>query len=335
MRPCPVCLCEERIELWSMTYKIPDGWPLPGEIIWYSCEDCGMLYGDGDFDQAMLNDYYQHYYGYGVNSPDNKARLLDDAMIIYHAMPGRDALVVDFGGGGDDGRSILVEQLGKLGCTNAHNIGPLEKMPYNCDVIYASHVLEHIYDLPRIMLLLTIALSADGTLIVDVPDSTGLLLRWPMPMLDFNTKHINHFTLRNLLDLGHEQGLEAVQVKPYVLDGAPCVQVHFKKLNLGDACAGVIHNRTYSKAARLRSLFGTSVNVWGLGDITWHMLSKAELNVLDYIDNDPAFRGQTYNGKPILELPTNDEPIVVLAQGQRQRLIEHIRSVCKNEIIEI
>ncbi len=78
------------------------------------------------------------------------------------------------------------------------------------------------------------------------------------------------------------------------------------------------------------------VNVWGLGDITWHLLSRVNLDVLDYIDNDPAMRGQTYKGKPILERPTNDKPIVILAQGQRGRLIENIRKAgITNDILEI
>jgi len=78
------------------------------------------------------------------------------------------------------------------------------------------------------------------------------------------------------------------------------------------------------------------VNIWGMGDITWHLLSQVDLDVLNYIDNDPAYRGATYNGKPVLDRPDNDAPIVILAQGQRGRLIENIRKAgIGNPIIEI
>ena len=78
------------------------------------------------------------------------------------------------------------------------------------------------------------------------------------------------------------------------------------------------------------------MNVWGLGDTTWHILSQHPLDVLDYIDNDPAYRGQTYGGKPVLERPTNDAPIVILAQGQRAALIRNIRAAgIENEIVEV
>jgi len=70
----------------------------------------------------------------------------------------------------------------------------------------------------------------------------------------------------------------------------------------------------------------------------WHILSLVDedFQVLNYIDNDPAYRGQIYNGKPVLERPDNDAPIVIMAQGQRQRLIANIRAMgVENEIIEI
>lgn len=318
-----------------MTYQIPDGWPLPPKIDWWRCANCGMLYGDGDFDQAMLNEFYTKYYGYGVSNPDNVERLKRDAVDIADERWGKPAVVVDFGGAGDDGVSVFVDEYNKHQLPLAVCVGPTDPIPDSCAVIYASHVLEHIYDLPETMQRLTDALAPDGILIVDVPDSTGLLNRWKMPILDFNTKHINHFTLRNLLDLGHRYGLEAVQVKPYELEYAPCVQVHFRRLDVARASMNHIGEHQIRMLAKLRSITGP-VNVWGMGDIVWHLLSIVELDVLDYIDNDPAYRGATFNGKPVLERPTNGAPIVIMAQGQRKRLIANIRKMgIENEIIEI
>jgi len=108
MRNCPVCEEETRTEVFSMSYRVPDAWPLPSEIVWYTCDTCGMLFGDGDFNQAMLNEYYLKYYGYGVNSPANIERLKMDAVTISGlAKHEREAVIVDFGGNGDDGRLIV------------------------------------------------------------------------------------------------------------------------------------------------------------------------------------------------------------------------------------
>jgi hypothetical protein len=337
MRPCPVCLHPDRTEVFHMSYRIPDLWTLPSEIVWYTCDNCRMIYGDGDFNQAMLDQYYRERYGYGVSNPDNIVRLRRDAAMIAATITDLNACIIDFGGAGDDGKSIVENELvSRFGRWNVKCTGPDETLPENCQVIYASHVLEHIYDLPQTMRRLADALAPDGLLIVDVPDATGLLQRWKMPILDFNTKHINHFTLLNLLELGAQYDFEAVYVKPYELEYAPCYQVHFKRLDVAAESRKHIAISTARKILVLGQTRG-HINIWGLGDITWHMMAcLKDLNVLNYIDNDPAYRGTTYNGKPVLERPDNDAPIVIMAQGQRGRLIENIRKAgVTNPIIEI
>jgi len=104
---------------------------------------------------------------------------------------------------------------------------------------------------------------------------------------------------------------------------------------VAQASAKHIMDNISARVDRLKTLAGLPLNVWGMGDITWHLLAQVELNILDYIDNDPAYRGQTYNGKPVQERPTNAAPILIMAQGQRQRLIENIRKAgIQNPIIE-
>lgn len=334
MRPCPVCTWNRRTEIFSMGYKITDGWTLPSKITWVTCDKCKMIYGICDATQADFDKYYIERYGYGVSNPDNIERLKQDALWITSKCDFRDN-VVDFGGGGDDGKSVLVDTLQGLGFSNTFCIQPNDTIPADCDIIYASHVLEHIYELNKTMKRLTNALAPDGLLIVDVPDATGLLNRWRMPILDFNTKHLNHFTLRNLLDLGMYHGLEAVYVKLYELEFAPCYQVHFKRLDVARKSAEHI---AMNDSKRISSLLGIKqpVNIWGMSDIVWHTIADMDIEVLNYIDNDPAYRGQSYNGKPVLERPDNDAPIVIMAQGQRKRLIENIRKMgITSEIIQI
>lgn len=335
MRNCPVCEVEARTEVFRMSYRIPDGWALPGEIVWCACDACGMLYGDGEFNQPMLDQYYRERYGYDLCHPDNIARLRDNAYEIAK-LAHDGTVIVDFGGGGEGGKSILIDELNRRGVRDAFCVGAGDPLPYPVDILFASHVLEHVYDLPETMERISGALAPDGLLIIDVPDATGLLQFWQMPILDFNTKHINHFTLRNLLDLANHHGFELVQVKPYVMESAPCYQAHFRRLDVANMSMRHVERNMVARIDRLEALRGISVNVWGMSDIAWHLLANVDLNVLDYIDNDPAYRGQTYNGKPVLERPTNDAPIVIMAQRQRGRLVENIRAAgVQNEIIEI
>lgn len=332
MRNCPACGSDLRTKRWSMGFKIPDGWPLPTFIEWRTCDACGMLYGDGDFDQCTLDAYYQGYYGYGVNSPQNVARLAEDAARIARVFP-TSRHIVDFGGGE---HSVIRTSLQDSGY-HVTPIGAGDDLP-DCDVIYASHVIEHIYDLDVVMRAFGDALSEGGTLIIDGPDSTGIVDKWKMPMLDYNTKHINHFRLQDYLRLASRYGYELFDLQHYELHGAPAYQLWLKRgLYTAHASAEHIAANIGGRLADLRRVVGTKpVNVWGLGDITWHILTQIKLNVLDYIDNDPAYRGATYDGKVVQERPTNDAPIVILAQGQRARLIANIRGMgVTNPIIEI
>ena len=330
MRTCPVCSFAGRSPVWSMTYQIPDGWPLPGKITWFTCDRCSMIYGDGNMSAEMFAAYYSTYYGYGLDAPDNVARLKRDAAWIAERFDTLDT-IVDFGGG--DG--IIQHELEAQGFSRVYTVNVGGLLPRECDLVIISHVLEHLYEVPGVMGAIVNALSPGGLLIVDGPDSTGMLQRVTMPILDYHPKHINHFTLRNYLELGRRYGLELTDLKRYELTGGPAYQMHFRRYNVAQMSADHVAGSVYAKGELLKGIT-YPVNVWGLGDTTWHILSQCPLDVLDYIDNDPAFRGQTYGGKPVLERPTNDEPIVILAQGQRAALIRNIRAAgIGNEIVEV
>lgn len=338
MRSCPVCNILDRFQrtkIFSTTYKIPDGWPLPNKITWYTCNNCGACYGDGDFNQDMLNEYYKKYYGYGVNSRDNVRRLKYAAR--FHAVRYKledGARVLDFGGAGDDGISIYLTEIQKyFAKIDAHCTNAGDALPQNCDVIFASHVLEHVYNLPETMRALVDALAPDGVFVIDGPDAANIDPTWPI--LDFNTKHINKLTLSDYARLGHEYGLVAIASLTYHIQGYPCYSIHFQKRDIARESAKHIQEATAAKVEKLKEI-DYPVNVWGMSDVTWHLLSRVDLDVLTYIDNDPAYRGQTYDGKPVLEKPDNDAPIVIMSQGQRTRLIANIRGAgISNEIVEI
>jgi hypothetical protein len=334
MRHCPVCEDKERTKVFTMYYDIPDAWPLPDAITWFTCNKCGMIYGDGDFDQVLFNDYYANFYGYGVNGVDSERQLNKDAAWIAQNFD-KTARILDYGGGGDDGTSRLCDLLAGYGMIDAQSMGVNDTVPADCDVVYASHVLEHVYDLPDVMYKIEHALKVDGLLIVDVPESMGLLLHWRKPILDFNTKHLNHFTVRTMVCMAYRYGFELVDHNTYIRDGGRCVQFHFKHIKLAEASTLHIMQSTVETLAVLAAI-DEPVNVWGLNDRAWYVLGKANLKVLDYIDNDPAYRGRTYAGKEVQERPRNDAPIVIIAQGQGGRLVANIKAAgWQNRIIEV
>ena len=334
MRSCPVCGTRDRLErerVFSMDYKIPDGWPVPERITWYTCKKCRMLYGDGDFDQSMLDEYYAKFYGYGLGSAENTKRLNDFTLWAIDNYA-KDSVIVDFGGGGEDGNtSVVISKLKSVGFVNAVSVGVYDELPPKCDMIYASHVLEHIYNLSETMNLLIGHLKPAGRLIVDGPDAAGANKAWPI--LDFSSKHINHFTLKNYLELGGRYGLELERLDTYVMGMWHCYKLHFEFGNVAMESRDHIIEKTGVLVEKLERI-KIPVNLWGLSDVSWHLLSRVNLDILEYIDNDWAYRGQTYGGKPVLERPTNGAPILIMSQGQRELLIHNIRAMgIENELI--
>lgn len=332
MRKCPICDEDHRDKLFTMDFKIPDNFTLPSRIVWFRCSVCQMIYGDGEMNQKMFDDYYNNYYGYGINGAENIKRLQLDAKSISMVTVS-DARIIDFGGASGDGESILVAELKKLNYSNIFMNAIGNSLPNDCDVIYASHVLEHIYDLPKTMSDIVSALKKDGLLIIDVPDATGLLNQWQAPILDFTTKHLNHFTLRNLLGLGFRYGFESVKVREYSLNNMPSLQVYFRFLNVAASSQLHIEKKVNEIICKLKNI-DFPVNIWGLSDLTWHILSKVNLNILDYISNDLACRNVWYGGKRVIDSPSNNAPILILAQIQKEQLVENIRkSGVKNRLI--
>jgi len=336
MRNCPVCTSGKRELVFSMGYKVPDGWPLPDQIDWHKCR-CGMIYGDGNFNQQMLNEYYQKYYGFGVNSQDVVDRLESIALDIFQHYP-KDTRVVDFGGSGDDGKSVLIESLKGLGFENVYNVNAGDPVP-SCDILLASHVIEHIYDMNKDMGRIIHAISHNGLLIVDGPDATGIAQHWKTPLLDFHTKHVNHFRLVDYLRLMEQWDFELVDSLRYVdvrsNQKANCFRLYFRRFDVAESSRENIKTKTGIMLDKLKQI-DYPVNFWGLGDLAWHLLSQVNLDVLNYIDSDPAYVGKTYTGKPVLKRPDNDAPIVIVAQGQRDNLLAYIKSLdIPNKVISI
>jgi hypothetical protein len=97
----------------------------------------------------------------------------------------------------------------------------------------------------------------------------------------------------------------------------------------------VVHDRVENKIAKMQKI-AEPVIVWGCGDLCLHMLTKIKLDVAYYVDNDPAFRGATIGGVPVMDTVTSGEPIVVIAQNQASGILKRIKDLgLTNEVIII
>lgn len=335
MRNCPVCNSNNFEVLWRSTFLVPDGFTQPNYLDWKRCE-CGMIYGDNEtITQKDYDTYYIERYGYGVIGLESTNTLMERGKYIVDTFD-KKSVVVDFGGG----ESGLPEYLRENGFNNVALVGCGSEMPPTADVIIAHHVLEHVYDMNEVMEKITNSLWKDGALIVDVPDAGRMALEntEKFPMMDYTQVHINHFRLFDMLNLARRWGFELVETQSYhARFGTARMYVFIKNKNIvGEFVKHhVLENVSY-KLAELAKLGKEEVCVWGFGDIASHCLSQVWPNVKYFVNSDPAFVGATIKGLPVYTKPIDDLPIVVIAQAQRQSLLQYIKSLgIKNRIIEI
>lgn len=90
-----------------------------------------------------------------------------------------------------------------------------------------------------------------------------------------------------------------------------------------------------AKIEKMKEISGPVV-VWGVGDICLLLLAAVPLDVVHYVDIDPCFKNQTIKGVPVYDHCESDVPIVVIAQMQREKVIESIvKAGLKNKVIVI
>jgi hypothetical protein len=333
---CPVCDSPDRVDNWTMTYEVPDGWENPLTNLICLCSNCGMIYYDNYKTQEDYDAYYKNRYdsGYSQTSPEAKERLDNLIKLVIKSEHNKDACIVDFGGS----EGYVGKVLNEAGYKNVHTVNVGDKLPKNIDLLIASHVLEHVYDVQGIMNKLT--KNVRGKFIIDMPDAIAMSKIKPLPILDYHQKHINHFSIKTISTLMNRFGYTPTFIEYYTVEphNYPSFRILYEKLNESLAYFESKEHVSKNIAAKLKTLKSIKepVIVWGCGDICLHLLSKVRLNVIHYVDMDEAFRNQTIDGIPVLDHIEGDYPIVVIAQMQKSGILDNIKKLgIQNQIIVV
>lgn len=324
MRNCPVCGSSNRVSNWQMDYVVPDGWELPKHTIICVCS-CGMIYSDSNKNQSDYDKYYKERY-------DSELTLVSD--VVHDRLDGlinfvqdteerKEVRIVDFGGG----EGYIERQLTKFGYKDVQTVNVGDELPKNIDLLIASHVLEHVYDLKSVMDKLTY--NVRGKFIIDVPDAYPMVHINTLPILDYHQKHINHFTTRTLNHLMNNYGYSPLAMESYVTQphNYPAIRVLYDmidELDIYYKAKTWCQTNIDEKVEKLKQI-KEKVVVWGCGDICLLLLDKVPFKVVHYVDLDPAYKNQTIRGIPVLDHVESDVPIVVIAQMQKESVLESIR----------
>jgi len=380
-RKCPICDHDQVDVLHSQKFALPEGHPLTDRYDVVCCLNCGFVYADTAIPQEAYDRFYAQYSKYedaktgtgGVENLWDKQRQVETAQQIGSYLNNRSASVLDVGcanGGllkalkeigyenvyGIDPSPVCVENTRKLGIDA--EIGslfkPLTRGQFDCIVL--SHTLEHVQDLKQAAQWIRAVLKENGCLYIEVPDASRYADLVDAPFQDFNTEHINHFSLNSLQNYLKSNGLTPLKW------GAKIIPASVNKPYPAIYCFAIKTEGSYDvvKDDELRPLIekyimasrqilndietrlssrlskSNRVIVWGTGQLAMKLLIETSLSkaeIVAFVDSNPINQGKTLNGVQVIapELIVGfTEPILISSTLHQQSIIDQIQKMGLN-----
>ena len=371
--------------LHHQSFVLTENHPLADGYDVVCCEKCGFVYADTAVTQRAYDQFYADSSKYadvqtgtgGGDLPWDDRRLEETAREIACLVPDVDAKIVDIGCANGGllkwlsrlGRRRLVGVDPAVACVRAAErfpgvtgmVGTLFELPAeleNADCISLSHVLEHVRDLGTALRAVFEKLRPGGMLYVEVPDATRYAEYVTAPLQDFNTEHINHFSLQSLRSLLHANGfvaryegqktIEASAGVPYPAlwimaerSAAPVTGVTPAIERDAELCASI--ERYIVRSSTQISVIDAHLDrvladvdqivVWGAGQTILKLLAVSRLaraRIAAFVDTNPMLHGKHLRGAPILSpeaLGSFPQPILVGSLISQEPIARRIREL--------
>ena len=388
VRACPICagilvdvLHTQRFELWQ-------GHPLSDGYAVVCCRACGFVYADTKVTQATYDSYYAELSKYqdlrtssgSGGDPFDRKRLEATARQIVDFLRSPDARILDVGcaNGG------LLKVLREAGCTSLCGIDPspacventrswgIEAYPgtfsrpfphgrIDCAVL--SHTLEHVHDLNEATRWIGAVLAENGTVYVEVPDATRYVDYLYAPFQEFNSEHINHFSLLSLQRLMSRAGYQMLTAGEKLVPTSndtnyPAVFGFWRRAKPGSAMPELtkddgLQNSLVRYVRESRTLMdriesqlqkilprSSPVVVWGTGQLVLKLLVEtllAKAEIAAFVDSNPINQGRVLRGVSVISpeaVRGLAAPIVIGTTLHQRAIVEQIRRMgLSNEIL--
>ena len=262
---------------------------------------------------------------------------------------------------GIDPSSACVENTRRLGIEAYQGslFQPFKEHAYDCIIL--SHTLEHIHDIQSALNWIETNLKTGGTIYMETPDASRYADFIYAPLQDFNTEHINHFSLTCLKNLMNEHGFIFMEGEAKTLVTGPQIfypaiygfwkQNNKSKYNLiKDEDLRIAIDEYIRRSnellaridARLQETLtrSTGIIVWGTGQLALKLLvetSLANANIISFVDNNPINQGKSIRGVPIIapsQIPDSETPILITTLLHHQAIARQIKDMgLRNEIV--
>ena len=334
-------------------FVLPDGHPLAHGYSVVTCAACGAAYATPLPGQDEYDRFYRDASKYadaatgtgsGAQAWDDR-RLAETARQIAALVPDRSVHIVDVGCGAGG----LLRWLAKLGYANLTGIDPapacatatgaipgvhgvvaslfaLPRALRPAGLAVLSHVLEHVRDVRAAVDGLKAIVANGGRVYAEVPDAARYAEFLVAPFLDFNTEHINHFSVATLEHLFLARGWKIVASGTKDIASSPntrypCAWVLAELRKPGEAAVAASADRALRMAlsryvtasltllARVSARCDTlgiaskEIIVWGTGQSTAILLAETPLggaSIRAFTDSNPMHHGRTISGVPVV-----------------------------------
>jgi hypothetical protein len=193
-----------------------------------------------------------------------------------------------------------------------------------------------------------------ATLYIETPDAMRYADFVFAPFQDFNTEHINHFSLVSMTNLLHEcnftpigsatKEILSAPDKPYpalFIFATPSSDLPTKIAPDTELKPRLLEYITISHRvmdeieAHLQTVLAQSpeVIVWGTGQLALKLLAEtslAEAKIDAFVDGNLLYRGQFLQGTPIIapdEVRASDRPIIVTSILHQRAIVKRIHEL--------
>jgi SAM-dependent methyltransferase len=388
-RACPICKAIQVDVLHSQRFVLPEDHPLATGYEVVACQACGFVYADTPLTQEDYDKFYTELSIYGdqttstggVENPLDWKRQQDTACQIAAVLDDTALSILDVGcanGGmlralqqlgykdlcGLDPSPVCVENTRKLGIQayQGRLLQPFRQSAFDCLIL--SHTLEHVRDVAGAIEWIERCVKPGGVVYLETPDAERYTDFLYAPFQDFNTEHINHFSLAFLRRLMESRSFSFIEgaTKDLVIEGDrhyPAVYGFWRRTKSG-LSIDQTHNRQLRDNLRLyiarsskmmedmderiSSLIAQnrSIIVWGTGQLTMKLLAETSLSRVSieaFVDNNPVKHGKVLSGRPILapaELKNYTQPILIASTLHFDSIARQIRNIgCDNQILSL
>jgi len=359
LRPCPLCTGTGGRVLHTQNFAVMVELGMEAQVDIVSCEACGMVFNDISTSQVELDRTYEEHSKYAdttLYSSDDEAKLPPEAPWDVERLESTAAwldLVVD----GSELRLL------DAGCSTGTFLGALKGLGWTSlvgldpspiatgmasrvhgvdtvtgsfleppadigefDVVTLSHVLEHLVDVRGAVEGIRTLTRPGGYAYLEVPDASAYADHLVAPFQDFNTEHINHFSLPLLCRLMEAFGFTEVESGAKVIR---CSAKHNSPAIFGlwqrrsenptpevsvesDEELLVAIGRYVELSSELLNRFDATLNaelegqddvaIWGAGQLALKILSEtilAEKNVVSIVDGSAQKQGMHLGGRVV------------------------------------